>query len=96
MVVVRSVSTCTSSDAGRWLQLGQQGLDAVDRVDHVGAGLAADVEDDASLGAVSGVPAQAARRVFSASSTVCATSRRRTGAPFLKARMRSRYSCADV
>ena len=66
----------------RGLQLGQQGLDAIDRVDHVGARLAADVEDDAGLGARLGVPAQAARRVFSASSTVCATSRRRMGLPF--------------
>ena len=47
MVVVRSVSSCTSTDAGSAaLQLRQQLLDAVDDLDHVGAGLALDVDDD--------------------------------------------------
>ena len=47
MVTVRSVSSATSIEAGSdGLQLRQQLLDAVDHLDHVGAGLALDVEDD--------------------------------------------------
>ncbi len=47
MVIVRSVSTATSTAAGSdALQLRQHPLDAVDHLDDVGARLALDVEDD--------------------------------------------------
>jgi hypothetical protein len=46
MVTVRSVSTSPRPRRQRRLQLRQQLLHAVDDLDHVGAGLALDVDDD--------------------------------------------------
>ena len=96
MVVVRSVSTCTSSDAGsvacNW---GSKALMRSTVSITLAPGWRRMLRMTPDLEPVSGAPAQAARRVFSASSTVCATSRRRMGLPFLKARISSRYSCAD-
>ena len=78
MVTVRSVSS-VDIDGGRQrrLQLRQQLLDAVDDLDHVGAGLALDVDDHRAADWF----AHAASRVFSAPSITSATSDRRTGAP---------------
>ena len=50
MVMVRSVSTCTCTVAGRLVcKLRQQLVDAVDDGDDVGAGLALNVDDDRGL-----------------------------------------------
>ena len=84
MPVVRSDSTSTCSD-GRQAggELGQALLDGVDRGDDVGAGLALHVQDDGrlELRRLRHQPAQAPSFTFSALSTTCATSPRRTGAP---------------
>ncbi|GAO21929.1 hypothetical protein ALISP_1749 [Alicycliphilus sp. B1] len=53
MVTVRSVSTWTCSDAGSVSSsCGSSAFTAVHRLDHVGAGLALDVEDHGRLGAI--------------------------------------------
>ena len=80
MVLVRSVRTVTSTAAGSELDsVRQQLLDAVDHLDHVGARLALDVEDDAG-----GVVHPAGEiGVLGALRSTCATSDRRTGLPFL-------------
>ena len=78
MVVVRSVSTATSTPAGSAAcSCGSSALIAVDHLDHVGARLALDVEDDRRRRRSPRPPS----RTFSAPSTTSATSDSRTGAP---------------
>ena len=78
MVVVRSVSTVTSTDGGsEALELRQQRLDAVDHADDVGARLALDVDDHRRR-------LVHPRRLLARSrraSITSATSESRTGAP---------------
>ncbi|CAB5723950.1 Uncharacterised protein [Delftia tsuruhatensis] len=96
MVTVRSVSTCTSSEAGSVsLSWGSRALMRSTVSITLAPGWRRMLRITPAREPPSGVPAQAARRVFSASSTVWAMSDRRTGRPFLKAMMRLRYSAAD-
>ncbi len=96
IVTVRSVSTCTSSEAGSVsLSCGSRAWMRSTVSITLAPGWRLMLRITPARTPLSGVPAQAARRVFSASSTVSATSDRRTGLPFLNAMMRLRYSCAD-
>ena len=89
MVTVRSVSTCTSIEAGSvsLMSWGSRFLMA-STVSIVRAGLAADIEDHADLGASLGRARPGCRRVFSASSTVWCHIGQAHGLPFLKAMIR--------
>ena len=84
MVTVRSVSTCTSSEAGSVsCNCGSSALMRSTVAITLAPGWRRMFRITPALAPVSGVPAQAARRVFSASSTVSAMADRRTGLPFL-------------
>ncbi|MPN04708.1 hypothetical protein SDC9_151953 [bioreactor metagenome] len=96
IVTVRSVSTCTSMEAGSVsFNCGSSALIASTVWITLAPGWRRMLRITPACEPCSGLAAQAARRVFSASSTVAATSDRRIGLPFLKAMMRLRYSAAD-
>ncbi len=78
MVVVRSITWSTLSDGGTEVMHVRQGsLDALHRIDHVGAGLLVDEQQDAELAVLEA----ANLRSSPAASTATPMSRMRIGAP---------------
>ena len=92
MVVVRSAMICTSTEAGSAAcSLGSSALTRSTVSMTLAPGWRC------TLRMTPGVRSdQAARRRFSASSTICATSLSRSGFPFFQAMMRFWYSAADL